>query len=443
MPWRTLFLGLFVGFGIGCGVGWFVFGRGEDPAAIPVLPATPYETEATPPATSLVTPPTLQGAAGAERAPPSADEAAAAKDLAQTIASGTAAEVKAAASGAEPPFGADAVAAARKRFPGARADGDWRLFEALLEVLGRADIPEADAALVVVLGDETLVFPEPMGNDFHRWLAGSQVPGIAEAARRRLKRYAADGESSWIATHGWVDLVADHGTEEDIAWLLLEGDPRKMRDDGAVAVAKSKSPAAIQWMTDALVLPVSERGHRAGWGSYPQTLGAFVRAHGEDAHDVVAEIVDRTLAGESILVNMKVKQLFGMYGRTVPKERAAEAVRLLQGLDTEAAQISALTSVLAMRRRGLDVSGLEHLLEAPLVALRRMAGGEEDAGPGSVSAYQAMYAVEYNRALWSEEAAEALEAAGRALMGKTPAAANMLEVAKEVRAGLRSPWREE
>jgi len=97
----------------------------------------------------------------------------------------------------------------------------------------------------------------------------------------------------------------------------------------------------------------------------------------------------------------------------------------------------------AMRRRRIDVSGLESILDAPLETLRRTAGGEERAGPGSASAYRAMYAIEYNPALWSEEAAMALEAAGRAIAGKSAAAGNMLEGAKEVRARIRSPWRTE
>jgi hypothetical protein len=96
-----------------------------------------------------------------------------------------------------------------------------------------------------------------------------------------------------------------------------------------------------------------------------------------------------------------------------------------------------------MERRGIDVSGREHVLDAPLAALRRMSRGQERAGAGTVGAYRAMYAVEYDRTLWSAEAAELLEAAGRALTGETAAAPDMLEVAKEIRAYLRSPWRTE
>ena len=104
-----------------------------------------------------------------------------------------------------------------------------------------------------------------------------------------------------------------------------------------------------------------------------------------------------------------------------------------------------------MRQRGLDVSGLESILRAPLEALREVRntpfnmvdGVEHMDGEAIRLAYDGMYGIEYHKALWSEEAARELDLTADAIGSKHSVGGGMRDVAKEIRGYLRSPWHTE
>jgi hypothetical protein len=124
------------------------------------------------------------------------------------------------------------------------------------------------------------------------------------------------------------------------------------------------------------------------------------------------------------------------YGESVTEERLAEAKRYLLDLAEPRLRMVAVYAIERMHRNGLDISGLEPLLDAPVVELERLAREGSDADAGA--AYRPMYAVEYNKICWSERAVTALEGAAQRIPRR---AADLRKVAVLIRTGRKpSGW---
>lgn len=303
--------------------------------------------------------------------------------------------------------------------------GDANAFRRMVRALGASKDARAHARLIGWIGDPALPLPEGVGPDFVQALEGSTAPGIPEAARRRFQANLAAGDRSWVSTSGWFDLIARHGTSDDLAWLMAvpEGAAGQIRLMAERALLASDSEEGIRR---------AEARFRSGdhtegdWGEFPRRNPAHAYALAMELLPLAATRDRRTT-------------LFRVLGQTVRPADVDDLRRRLLGLATDDERIDAVAAIETMRNRSLDVSGFDPILEAPVVRLETTLGSIS-----SAQAYAAMYAIEYDRVAWSERAARALETAATAPRtgGAEPIpSGDMLDVAKKVRAGLASKWR--
>ncbi len=359
---------------------------------------------------------------------PRAESTAAAEggpSIAERIRRGTPADLYAIRD-LKPPaqFDGDAVDALLVRLQACVAAGELGSCNAVVALLGQADDVRGDAALLALMQDETLDLPHPLGSGFGLALRNSpRSEAMATAARRRMERETAAGNSSWTASAGWIDLVAAHGAPADLDWVAGS-------ESAAEALARSGRPEAAERLA-------RMAGTRDREGRYVFEDEAFAHLAAA-APDVAAALV-----AEHVGEGSNVRGAVTAYARHAPVERLGPVEGWLRSLTSERDRVEAAYAVQALRDRGADVSGLAAHLDAPVLFLERIAAGEALTLENRPLLNAAGYAVEYNRATWSERAARALEAAQARLQREsvTVGGPSYPEVAKIVRAGLASRWK--
>ncbi len=326
----------------------------------------------------------------------------------------------------KPTFDAAAVDALLVRLKQSVEAGDSNLFRVVLRLLGQADDPRGDAALVALLADPGLELPRPIGNDFHDALANSAALGIAAAARARRERAKVGEEQSWIAFAGWYDLVARHGTAEDLDWLVADAESSRGGARFAMqALGRSARPEAGPLMRRLVA--------RAGpQPDLAEGIGALAKDRPEDAFRLAREDADAGKPGP-----------LERFAASAPEGSLALAEDYVRGVTAEDRRIQLVRVVEALHRRGRDLTGLSAVVDAPILFLERIAAGEPISAENRPLLGPAGYAVEYSRVTWSERAARALESADARLKrdGIDVGGPDYVKVAKTVRDGLASRWK--
>lgn len=316
-------------------------------------------------------------------------------------------------------IGPEAVAQAIERIDGARSSRDWNLFVALVQFLGAAGTPEAQTKLVALVGDTTLLFHDwRVAGDFRAALVEAHVEGIVAATRARIEMEKEQYRDAhrWS---GWYEVVARHGSTADLEWLVaFEGRGTDSGDDlaRALGAASANPPAAESYI--ALC--------RAGRGDEGASR-EFARNNPAAALPFFREEFERGTQDLSTAA--------GAYGSAVTEETLGEAKAFLLGLKDPEKRVAAVSAVSAMQDRKLDISGLEPILLAPVEDAERLAGATPEERRRGF--YRVLYGIEYNRLVWSERAARALDSFA-AVYEDRGGAEGLRDVASEIRAQIRS-----
>lgn len=270
----------------------------------------------------------------------------------------------------------------------ARAAADWgRYFQALAE-LGAMGTPEARAALVGVMGDESLRFEGPWtGQHFLGWLGGSDVPGLLAAARRRAEIDIADNPDSRWRGVGWLALVAMRGGPAEIEWLLSLGGERnrEMEVDRALAEGASNPLAAAR-----LAARIREPRHFL-WSPY---LSSFAAANPLAALGAALDALPEAREHNR-------EHLLRLAGEAATAETLERARTALLALTDPGMRLEAVRAVERMRERGLDVLGFGPLVDEPRLLLERSVAAPLK-GPEKVAVQRALHVVGGCEVTWSD-----------------------------------------
>jgi hypothetical protein len=275
--------------------------------------------------------------------------------------------------------------------------------------------------LLRLLSDESFIPPGPVGDEFLDGLGESALPGIAAAARRRYELNVAAGTTSWIAAAGLFDLMARQGGSDEIAWLAARAESGLHRHDAREALVRSKSPLAVETVVRLL---------RQGKGDQ-ELLVDFGRHHPTSANAIFRQV----LTGELTVPYREPHAILRAYGASAPADDLDATRDLLFSLTDPVQRICAVYAVEQLRRRGLETTGFEPLVDAPVEHLERVTPGTRSSVTG-----KARYAISHNRIAWSERAARALDRAA-GVLPQGSMTQDMQKIARKIRAGLASPWK--
>jgi hypothetical protein len=298
-----------------------------------------------------------------------------------------------------------------------RSRADWAAYRRTLAALGAADTPEADARLVQVLGDAEVAFPVSLAQAFMVWLQGSEVEGIAEAARTRV---ALEVEAFGYPVDGivprWAGLIGAHGTLDDVAWVREKGGSAAYR----VAVAaflRSGRPEGLA-MARTVLLDAEDPARFRG-DLFRPALGAMLEHDFPAGVAVLEDDHDRMYReGHAIL---PPSGALSLYVAHLPAERLGEGKRWL--LETFASSLrypqgadvvrSVLNAIGQLERRGLDASGFDAVYAwAPDTVLEIAGrGGPEAQGDHRWSSAMQILRLDWRRLGRLERVIAAMEAA--------------------------------
>jgi len=386
-------------------LGWLVFGTGAAPPTVP-----PTAPEPGPRTVDCAAPPDLVS----EPAPATIDPV-------ETLRRGGLDRMWPLVNDHERTWTHAEVAALIERLDRARAAGYRNEFMAALRGLSMAKTGAAQKKLLQLMVDETLIPPSRLGRDMLRGLGDSDLPGIAAGARMRYEMNIASGKTSWVGGDGYFELIALRGSAEDIAWLAERAESGQLRYHARKALVKSKSPLAVQFVVRML---------EEGKGDQ-DLLVDFARSHPTTA----APLLRRVLSGDLEVPYRETSAIFRAYGSSVPEDALDGTREFLSSFAKPLKVICAVYAVEQLTRRGLDITGFEAIVSAPIEHLERVT--PESRSP-VIS--KARYAISHNRVVWSERSARALERAAEALP-ESSMTRDMVKIAVKIRAGLASPWR--
>jgi hypothetical protein len=410
---KGLLLGLGMGIGIGLIAGWVVFGGDQalprrDPPPRIVAGETmerTYEEAYDWPEDEEPEP---------ERAPTQTSFVTAEK-----VRSASVDELDKYAMSGEWLVDAAAVDAVIDRLDSARDRRDWNEFRSLLTLLGKADTPEAQTKLVALMGDPNLGFHRSrLGRQFFEWLEGSNVPGIVDAARARLEKETEENPGSRAAQQGWLALVAQHGSVADLDWI----ETFKKGRSGERTVIEAFVAAAQRPEVALRVADMFRNRSRRWYGSHLAALG---RSNPELARELLEAGLQKPRTNEA-------RALARAYGDVVDPGSLERARSFLLSLPPDE-RTAAVYAVERMRRKDLDVSGLEAVTVAPVESLERLA---QQSKPSAKALFKARYSIQHNQVTWTERAAKALEEAAR--NAPRSHAASMRAIASQIRASIGS-----
>ncbi len=285
-------------------------------------------------------------------------------------------------SNAKHPYETPDVETLRRRLETAQEGGDGPAFVDSLRGLGLLGTPDAHRALVAVLKDPQVLFPEDLAHEFRTWLADSEIEGIAEAAKARFeirRRAEYDVER---AGSGWFFLIGAHGSRAWLDWAREESRlDRRLEglcDELAVGFLRSSRPGAL-----AHARHLARAGHGLPGG--PWRLVAFrawVRLDPSSGIPALVEEIDRGLGSAPPRGTIDTELVLQLYAESLPASsfpEAADVIRRVAG-PREPLPLTAFQSIRRLHRRGMSLDGLESLVERPAVFLERVAarGGPVD-----------------------------------------------------------------
>jgi len=321
------------------------------------------------------------------------------------------------------PMADGVVETAIARIDAARSARDWKLFSALLRFLGASKSPSAQAKLIELMGDTSLKFHDWRVAEHFTWgLSTTEVDGVVRAARDRIEMETREytDANRWT---GWYEIVAQHGSTDDVAWLVAHA--RRTRDGmlyiAAALADGSANPAATQHL-----LALWEE--RSGLPGSEGAAKAFAKNNPKAALPFFRERLLEWRRGDS-------RKTASHYGLAVTTATLAEAKAFLLGLGPAQQRCYAVDAVTAMQRNKLDISGLEPIARAPAEYARQLVTADDDAR--QIAFYDILYGIDYNPITWSEATAQALDDLANVYGNKDRADA-YVELARRIRAKIGS-----
>jgi len=298
-----------------------------------------------------------------------------------------------------------------RRVDQAREEGDRHLFYLSVAGLAESGTRRAREKLHALLADETLSFPMQMAWQFWKAFLKDGPSDLSVLARRRYE----ESERSERPDTGWLHLIAIHGSEEDLDWLLEKNALRPLIASGRPAAAKRLRPLLVKGE-----LPKDCFGDLAKY--YPGML-----------FEELPALIERGAPGGKTSGGSeapRTRTLFRAYGACVSPGAVAPAKAFLLGQREPRNQIAAVYSVQSMVYRKLDVSGLEPVVLTPTYYLERATPKIDFDLVGD-----AREAIERNRIAWSERAVAALRLASESHPGQRQ---YLLDAALKIETNLKS-----
>jgi hypothetical protein len=410
---------------LGAAAGWLARGWLDEAETPTRLPTAPERTPSGP------SEPRLEPRHPEAAAPPARDPGAADAEppLAVRVAEGSADDLRRlewdvdrASAGAPWRPDAAAIDALVERLARSVETGQADVFLAVVRLLGAADDPRGDAALVRLLEDVALPLPDRACTAFEQGLGDATAPGVVSAVRARAEADRARGGSDREAS-GWFGLVARLGSHADHDWLLARATEWEATDRAMEVLVASGRPEALE-----RVRQIFRSGRAEG---IEEAVGGLARQHPEEAWALALEVA-----------RLRGVEAMDHWAHAAPEGHLSLLEDHLRALRDEGERISAVGLVGTLEERGRDVSGFRSILDAPVELIERVAAGDVPSGHRRSLLNQAGYAIEYHRALWTERAARALEAAAQTLQRERVIVGgpDYQHVARLVRAGLADPW---
>ena len=319
-----------------------------------------------------------------------------------------------------PRFSSHTIDKLIERAKAAQAKGDGNAFRILARALGAANTRGGDEYLISVIADESIPLDHTFAMTLGRALVDSEVEGIAELARARYERGIEEGHTSWTGAAGWFDLIAAHGSADDIRYLTTR---RHHRGEAAKAMRQARSEPAI----DAVVELI--RGQQIQDAKHAFRM--LLEKRPDVAFTLAEEAVRLSEDQRPYDLRMSIRDVFRSLGRHGPIAALDRIKHLLRMGSLPKTRIEAVYGVEALKRRKLDISDLTAVVEYPQEHLAEVArGGERNL------ARKAAYAIEYNRVTWSSDALAALRDVAKALKHDA-----YRQAAAEIAAEMKSPWK--
>lgn len=417
MDWKSVLLGLVVGLGAGwVGGTWMHRDAGDTPDT-----AHTSESEAAIPAT--VTSPHLEGE-GSTATP---------TQPAQTPSTASATSTHDTSVPAPSAPDVDVILA---RLTKADTERDWPAFRKALTDMAhaaQAGSIEAQKVLLEVMKDGDRRFPTRMGRTFLVGLEASELPGIAEAALAHAAASVANGNTSWTAVDGWDQLVANSGSPDTFEALLA------LADDGQIA-NRTRRALATSTNRDAAAFLLAWLHEQPERDEDARLLEKLSRSHPELVYEALSsptawaalEATDVTRDRKRSTLRRRLRALMHAAPTDEVDALLSRANRLPRAM-----RVQAVYGVQALIERGIDPTGADLVLGAPIDVLDDYARAQDPRALAS-DARQAMYAIEYNPVLHTEEILESLLAFRATLSGNERRSEPLEELIKEIEAKLET-----
>ncbi len=403
---------LLVGFVAGIAVGWVAFAQRDDP-----VPRRERDQRARPIETVRARPRVHRP--DAPTAPPTPIyDATWIRTAGRSAIARLAHEVQVGESQLDP----SALEAALTRLEAAHAARQWPMFSALLKLLAPSNHPAVHKKFVALMGDTSVRFHDwRIAEVFRVALTDSVAPGILDAARQRLE-FEFDEYKDEHRYSGWIEIVARYGTADDLDWVV---EKTKERDLNALAVAlahAAANPRATEHLAKIL----------AG-GTRLFDAGRIAHAFGEANPEAARAVYRAGLENLDPRRDSELSHRGRDYAVAVTNESLDEARAFLVNLTDPYQRIAGAYAVATMKQRGLDVSGLDSVVTAPIEYAEKLARASEAERRREGS--RPRYAIEYNRLAWTKRAADALDALADVTKDRGEREA-LQGVAREIRARL-------
>ena len=269
----------------------------------------------------------------------------------------------------------------------ARAQKNWPEFFACILEYAVHDSPDGDRRLLAIMADESLALSGPwIGERFLEALENSTIDGIATAARTRAVAELQDKKGSRWAGRGFFTLVARFGSAEDVLWLDSVGAPGRGAQEVSRALAMgAANPLAAERFAARLA---------ATTGRNLKHWREFVAANPAAAQESATLLIRRGLRN---------KDAYRMLGAATTAETMESTRAILMDMKSVAARLDGMEAVEQIRRKGLDTTAFEQLIDLPSRILTGAVEGNRNLSTAAV------YAIQNREVAWTPSNLDALQ----------------------------------